>query len=128
MAEYTVDPKIRSNDGLFDAKETDAQYLTTFPADGGGSVPLAVVVISTDVTGMLVPGTMSIGTNSPNYNNIASGIVLPPTQDEIRIVQLTGLLAIPIGNEGADVKLKMTTASLATEHLFKAAIHTYQQG
>ena len=127
MSEYTVSPVVRSNTDLFDAKDSAAQPLTTFPADGGGSVPLAVVVISTDVTGLILAGTVSVGTNSPNYNNIASGIVLPVEQDDVRIVPLTGILAIAIGNEGAEVKIKMSTVSIATEHLFKAALVAYQQ-
>lgn len=79
--------------------------------------PFSISIEVVEASGVTVPGTISIGTNSPNYNNIVSLATLD------NILSIKNILAdsakVP---NSTDIKVKSVTQSVATSHKFRIAM------
>lgn len=107
--------------GLAKSPEVDAEASgSTVITEIGENEEFYPMVIGEEVTeasGVITPGTYSVGTNSPNYNNIISLATVGGA------VALDNILAsgakVP---EETEIRVRMITTSIATSHKFKIRI------
>ena len=125
-SQYTRNIQANLNTDDIDATVTGAHALFTTDTGNGRFHPTQVVVETSNLDGNTLVGLISVGTNSPNYNNIASGITLSSVLNAMRIFNVeAGTKAV---DEGTDVKVKVGIASTANEHDIQVAVLGYYAG
>ncbi|MGI0011407.1 MAG: hypothetical protein ACREAE_08410 [Nitrosopumilaceae archaeon] len=119
--EYTTAPVVLRNADYIDGTTAGSTHVVT-TASGRGKFQVTTIFLeTTDLTGLITLGIVSVGTNSPNFNNIKSGMVLAAgNPDQVKVISLNE--NVPDIDEVTAIYVKVTTPSLATEHLFKFGI------
>lgn len=84
--------------------------------------PITVSILTTGASGVVTPAIISIGTNSPNYNNIANNIIVGTSVDGITNLLTSSPVSIP---PDTDIVMKVGTAAIATTCTVKAALTGY---
>lgn len=82
--------------------------------------PFAINIETTSASGVVTPAIISIGTNSPNYNNIVSMTTVPTSAGTAKTVLLDS--AYTVIPNSTDVVVKVGTAAIGTSQNFKVAI------
>lgn len=107
-----------------DCTQTGTTLLTrTRPATSSGAQfnPLQVFIKVFGVTSVTAPATISIGTNSPNFNNIVDGQSI---DGPARMLQVTSAMATPLNQlpVDTDIMINVTTAATATSLNIRAGV------
>lgn len=90
---------------------------TTVVNTGDGEFRVASISIEPiNVAGLVLPATVSVGSNSPNYNNILTLSTVGGIADTISVVLPNGSKVIPANT---DIKVRVVTAATATTQNFK---------
>lgn len=111
-----------------DGKSTGTYDLETTVVEGGFTrtfCPFGAFVIITDVSGLVTPSVISIGTNASSYNNIVSASAVGAILDAVKLYSLSTDLE-QIG-EGVDIKVKVTVAAIGTTCKFKVTVFGYDK-
>lgn len=98
----------------FNAKNTGSTIFFTTPSSGFRFFPTHIIMSVLFATSITTGASISIGTNSPNFNNILANTSFSglTTANNYQITQLSGVLnAIPAGTSGY---LNVNTASIGT--------------
>lgn len=102
---------------------------TIYTLEGSGSLnfyPTQVVLRAVSITGAAIKPTLSIGTNSSNYDNIASGSMLNTVTSLLGITsQPQNVATSPALPSGTDIKVNVTIGATATAYTFKIDILGY---
>ena len=125
--EYQTSPVVYANADVFDATTPGSHHVVTIGSGHGKFYPSTIYLETTDIVGLITLGIVAVGIISPNYNDIKGGIILAPNNpDRVRVVSIADI--VPSLDEGAEVNLKITTGSLATEHLIKFSLEGVHAG
>jgi hypothetical protein len=120
MSQFTTTSVIYGAD--IDGTATGSTAIVTLP---NGYAVSQLQVISTSISGVILGPTFSIGTNSPDYNNIASLVVLTGLSAANNVLSITGANPAAVFNEDDIIYLKVTTAALATTYDFQIILLGY---
>lgn len=112
-------PSLYGADGIDGTAVGDATICTTIEDSEKNYYPAQVQIILDTVSGLTTAPTISVGTNSPNYDNILSALSLDGLLSSAgtyiaRAIGVTST-ANAIGN-GADIKARISVAATATTY------------
>jgi len=95
---------------------------TTIVNTGDGEFHLmGIHVETTNASGVLTPALISVGTNSPNYDNlVALGTVGTLTDRNLFLSISSNNIRVPANT---DIKVRVVTAAIGTSQNFRIAMH-----
>lgn len=113
--------------GNIDGKTTGAT--TVYTTSNPGSTrfyPIMIVVSLTGASGVTVPCTLSVGTNSSTYNNLLTATALTgvTTGSATQEFILNSAVLSSIG-DAVDIKVNVTVGATATTYLIKVMVIGY---
>ena len=125
-SQYTRNIQANLNTDNIDGTQSGSSLLFTTDTGNGRFHPTQCVVETAELEGSTLVGSLSVGTNSPNYNNIASGIVFSSTLNAMKIFDVeAGSKSIA---EGVEIHAKVGITSSANVHELQVAVLGYYAG
>jgi hypothetical protein len=114
---YQVD--VLTMEGLDATSTGDTLFDTT---GGQYFYPLTLSISVTDIAGLVTPAVISMGTNSPNYNNIVAATTLTGLNAVNKILTVNVASLITSVPPETEIYVRVSVASVATTFAFRASM------
>lgn len=105
-----------------DATSTGNTDIVTLP---NGFVFTLVQVLLTNVSGLIIAPTLSIGTNSTSYNNINTAIILTPLATVNNVLNIASSATSIHCSTNDVVKCRVSIAATATTYSIQVLVSGY---
>lgn len=119
---------IKKSMATVDGKSVGNTLVYTLEDSSLNFYPTQVIVRAVNVSGAVVKPTISVGTNSPNYDNIASGNILNSITSLVGITtQPQTVSTSPALPGGTQIYARVTGLPVATSYTFKVDVAGYYE-
>lgn len=119
---------IKKGTTVIDGKTVGNTLIHTLEESTLNFYPTQVIVRAVNISGAAVKPTITVGTNSPNYDNIASGNVLNSITSLLGITtQPQTVSTSPALSAGTQIYVRVTGVPVATNYTFKVDVAGYYE-
>ena len=119
---------IKKGNVVIDGKTTGNTAIYTLEESALNFYPTQIIVRAVNITNAVIKPTISVGTNSPNYDNIATGSLLNTVTSLLGITtQPQSVSTSPALAGGTQIYARTSLAATASTYTFKIDIAGYYE-